>query len=87
MTRKIIVATGIVLATLLVMAQPAVAQEKPVQQTLFTNVNVFDGTSEKLAMGQDDQVEGNPIKDLLLLMNKDKIPVIIKDGKIYKDTL
>jgi len=38
MTRKIIVATGIVLATLLVMAQPAVAQEKPVQQTLFTNV-------------------------------------------------
>jgi hypothetical protein len=27
------------------------------------------------------------MEDLLLLMNKDKIPVIMKDGKIYKNTL
>ncbi|MCP4256196.1 MAG: amidohydrolase family protein [Planctomycetes bacterium] len=32
-------------------------------------------------------VDGNPIDDLLLLENKDNIPVIIKDGKIYKNTL
>jgi hypothetical protein len=38
-------------------------------------------------MGQDVLVEGNPIDDLLLLMLKDNIPVIMKDGKIYKNTL
>ena len=38
-------------------------------------------------MGQDVLVEGNPIDDLLLLMLKDNIPVIMKDGKIYYNTL
>ena len=33
-------------------------------QTLFTNVNVFDGKSSKLAMGQDVLVEGNLIKKI-----------------------
>ena len=55
------------------------------QQVLIKNVNVFDGKSEKLTMAQDVLVEGNPIEDLLLLMDKDKIPVIMKDGKIYKN--
>ena len=32
-------------------------------------------------------IDGNPMEDLLLLMNKDKIPVIMKDGKIFKNTL
>jgi imidazolonepropionase-like amidohydrolase len=32
-------------------------------------------------------IDGNPIDDLLLLMNKDNIPMIMKDGKIYKNTL
>jgi len=32
-------------------------------------------------------IDGNPIEDLLLLTNKDKIPVIMKDRKIYKHTL
>ena len=31
---------------------------------LIKNVNVFDGTSEKLAMGQDVLVEGNLIKKI-----------------------
>jgi imidazolonepropionase-like amidohydrolase len=30
-------------------------------------------------------IDGNPIDDLLPLMDKDKIPVIMKDGKIYKN--
>ena len=68
----------------------AQAQEKKadaLQQVLIKNVNVFYGKSEKLAMGQKVLVEGNPIDDLLLLMDKDKIPVIMKDGKVYKNTL
>ena len=32
-------------------------------------------------------IDGNPIEDLLLLMDKDNIPVIMKDGKVYKNTL
>ena len=55
------------------------------QQVLIKNVNVFDGKSEKLTMAQDVLVEGNPIEDLMLLMDKDKIPVIMKDRKIYKN--
>jgi imidazolonepropionase-like amidohydrolase len=40
----------------------AMAEEKP--QTLFTNCNVFDGTSEKLAMGRQVLIEGNLIKSI-----------------------
>ena len=40
----------------------AYAQDEALQQTLFTNVNVFDGTNEELAIGQDVLVEGNLIK-------------------------
>jgi len=49
----------------LVFYQPvhAQAQEAP-SQVLIKNVNVFDGTSEKLAMGQDVLVEGNLIKKI-----------------------
>jgi imidazolonepropionase-like amidohydrolase len=64
MTHKIIGSVGILLATLLAFAQPALAQEEQVHQTLFTNVHVFDGTSEKLAMAQDVLVEGNLIKKI-----------------------
>ena len=38
-------------------------------------------------MGQDVLIEGDPIEDLLLLMNTDRIPVILKDDKVYKHTL
>ena len=58
-----------------------------VQQALLKNVNVFDGNSEKPAMARYVLIDGNPIDDLLLLMNKDNIPVIMKDGKIYKNTI
>jgi hypothetical protein len=67
---------------LLAFAHPALAQNAAlVPQKLFKNVNVFEAKSEKLAMGQKVLVECNPIDDLLLLMNKDNSPVIMKDGK------
>jgi imidazolonepropionase-like amidohydrolase len=43
----------------------AIANEKEkITQTLFKNVNIFDGKSEKLAMGQNVLVEGNLIKQI-----------------------
>ena len=36
-----------------------VAEESQPAQVLFKNVNVFDGTGDKLAMGMDVLVEGN----------------------------
>ena len=43
----------------------AIAQEeKPKPQVLFTNVNVFDGTSDTLAKGMSVLVEGNLIKKI-----------------------
>lgn len=44
------------------LALPVLAQSEEPSQVLFTNVNVWDGTSKKLAMGQDVLVEGNLIK-------------------------
>ncbi len=38
--------------------------KKESSQTLFINVNVFDGTSHELAMGVDVLVEGNLIKKI-----------------------
>ena len=82
MTLKSISNLCILMAMLLAFAHPVFAQNSSVvQQTLFKNVNVFDGKSEMLAMGQKILVEGNPVKDLLPLMEKDKIPVIMEDGK------
>ena len=41
----------------------AIAQDKPKQITLFTNVQVFDGVSDKL-FKSDVLVEGNIIKQI-----------------------
>lgn len=44
-------------------APAAIAQDiKPEPQVLFTNVNIFDGKSDKLAEGMSVLVEGNLIK-------------------------
>ena len=51
------------IALLVLISTAAAAQEEPAQ-TLFTNVNVFDGTSEELAVGVDVLVEGNMIKQV-----------------------
>ena len=55
-----LIACGALLAT-----TPAIsAEEKPLPQTLFTNVNVFDGKADKLAMDMNVLVEGNLIKQV-----------------------
>jgi len=56
-------AAYLTLAALLVAPALADATEKP-QITLITNVNVFDGKIDTLAMGQDVLVEGNLIKQI-----------------------
>jgi imidazolonepropionase-like amidohydrolase len=54
------VCTGILLAISLF----ANAQDDAPQQTLFTNVNVFDGHADELQMGMNVLVEGNLIKQV-----------------------
>jgi imidazolonepropionase-like amidohydrolase len=60
-------AAAIALASLAFMAflpDPAAAQEEATARILFTNVNVFDGTSESLQEGMSVLVEGNLIKTI-----------------------
>jgi imidazolonepropionase-like amidohydrolase len=54
----------LLLLVAIAIAQPALAQTEAPDQTLFTNVNVWDGSSKKLAMGQNVLVEGNLIKQV-----------------------
>ena len=56
--------TALVVLTVFAMAPGmALAQETPTQ-TLFTNVNVFDGFAARLANNQEVLVEGNHIKEV-----------------------
>jgi imidazolonepropionase-like amidohydrolase len=59
----------------------AVAQEKPVTQVLFKNVNIFDGKSEKLTMGRDVLVDGNLIKEIGKGLSADGATVIEGNGR------
>jgi len=60
------------------------AQEKPKQITLFTNVQVFNGTSDKLIKA-DVLVEGNLIKQIskepLMVVQTDNVSIIDGGGK------
>ncbi|NIL95288.1 MAG: amidohydrolase family protein, partial [Woeseiaceae bacterium] len=47
----------------LTVSTTGVAQDTSTQ-VLITNVNIFDGTNEQLALGQDVLVEGNLIKQV-----------------------
>ena len=49
---------------LLAFAMPATAQDEEPKRTLFTNVNVFDGFADELAMNTDVLVEGNHIVEV-----------------------
>jgi imidazolonepropionase-like amidohydrolase len=51
-------------ATLVFAVSAAAQEEKPKPQVLFTNVNIFDGKSNKLAEGMSVLVEGNLIKNI-----------------------
>lgn len=66
MRRMFRVRSALAVAWLAVVAVPAVAlsQEEPRGQILITNINVFDGRTDGLAMGQDVLVEGNLIKEI-----------------------
>jgi len=58
------------------------AEQKPVRQVLFKNVNIFDGKSDKLVMGRDVLVEGNQIKQIGTGLNAaDKATVIDGAGR------
>jgi imidazolonepropionase-like amidohydrolase len=53
------------LSMMLALTAPAsAAEEKPKPQVLFTNVNIFDGFSDKLAEGMSVLVEDNHIKEV-----------------------
>ncbi len=53
-----------VTCAVLVIATSWAAEKKTPAQVLFTNVNIFDGKSDKLAMGMSVLIEGNLIKQI-----------------------
>ena len=61
--KSVLKLAGGLLAALLLSAPLAVAQDAP-KQTLFTNVNVFDGFGPELQMGMNVLVEDNYIKQV-----------------------
>ena len=62
------------------LAMPVLAQSEAPGQILFTNVNVWDGTSKKLAMGQDVLVEGNLIKTVGKNLKSGDATTVINGG-------
>ena len=66
MRRMFRVLYALAVAWLAVVAVPAnaLSQEEASGQILITNINVFDGRTDGLAMGQDVLVEGNLIKEI-----------------------
>jgi imidazolonepropionase-like amidohydrolase len=64
--RGLVAAYGVacLLALMANSAPLAAAEEKPKPQTLFTNVNIFDGKSDTLAEGMSVLVDGNLIKQI-----------------------
>jgi imidazolonepropionase-like amidohydrolase len=52
------------MALILLTAPASAAEEKPKPQTLFINVNIFDGKADKLATNRRVLVEGNLIKEI-----------------------
>jgi len=62
-TRNIFL-TAIFAAIAVSVSSIAMAQDKTPSQTLFINVNVFDGTADELAMNTDVLIEGNHIVEV-----------------------
>jgi len=61
MNTKAKLLTSMVSGLVLAISSLALAQEETPAQTLFTNVNVFDGFADELAMNTDVLIEGNHI--------------------------
>jgi imidazolonepropionase-like amidohydrolase len=56
---------AVLITVVLLATTPAIsAEKKPLPQTLIINVNIFNGKSDKLAMGMSVLVEGNLIKQV-----------------------
>ena len=51
----------VIVCMMLVTTSLAIAQDEEPKRTLFTNVNVFDGFADELAMNTDVLIEGNHI--------------------------
>ena len=64
----------------LAVSSSATAQDEAPKQTLFTNVNVFDGKNEKLAMSRDVLVEGNLIKQIGQGLKANEKAIVIDGG-------
>jgi imidazolonepropionase-like amidohydrolase len=64
MSTRATLITTLLAAIALAFSTLALAQDDAPKQTLFTNVNVFDGHAEELAMGMNVLVEGNLIKQV-----------------------
>ena len=70
-----------ILAILMAIASLTHAQKNQGSpQTLLANINIFDGKSEKLAMGQDVLVEGNLIKEIGQRLKANEKATIIDGG-------
>jgi len=85
MSTEIFVRIAAVLITFAMSAvvTPAIsAENKPLPQTLFTNVNIFDGKNDKLAMDMNVLVEGNLIKQVgENVKGRDDAKIIDGDGR------
>jgi imidazolonepropionase-like amidohydrolase len=68
---------------MLVLAMPtlALAQDDAPKQTLFTNVNVFDGFSDELALNTDVLIEGNHIIEVGQNISAPGATVIVGGGR------
>jgi hypothetical protein len=75
---------GFFVASMAICSAIAVAQDDAPKQTLFTNVNVFDGSADELAMNTDVLVEGNIIIEVGQGLSADAFdatrPLITGDG-------
>ena len=69
---------GAVVAT--TVAASACAQDEEPTRTLFTNVNIFDGSSEELALGMSVLVEGNIITEVATAIPAPQGAAIIDGG-------
>ncbi len=66
---------------LVAVALPATAQDEAPQQTLITNVNIFDGFSDRLAKNQQVLIEGNHIVAVGNSLDADGSTVIDGGGR------
>ncbi len=83
LSRNIIPAVTFLIASSALLAiTPAISAE-PKPQTLITNVNIFDGKSDKLAMGMSVLVEGSMIKEVTKgVITADGATMIDGDGQM-----